>query len=65
MTLRKISIDNSVRYIPKSEQTKEFKQNKIKNKSEKFNLFQEEANKTKNFQKIVKSLLKILQQVDL
>ena len=27
MTLRKIIIDNSVRYIPKSEQTKEIKQN--------------------------------------
>ena len=25
MTLRKITIDNSVRYIPKSEQTKEIK----------------------------------------
>ena len=30
MTLRKITIDNSVIYIPKSEQTKENKQNKIK-----------------------------------
>ena len=29
MTLRKITIDNSVRYIPKSEQTKE-KENKPK-----------------------------------
>ena len=29
MTLRKITIDNSVRYIPKSEQTKD-KQNKPK-----------------------------------
>ena len=26
MTLRKITFDNSVRYIPKSEQTKEIKQ---------------------------------------
>ena len=34
MTLRKITIDNSVRYIPKSEQTKEIKQNKIKNKKQ-------------------------------
>ena len=32
MTSRKITIDNSVRYIPKSEQTKEIKQNKMKNK---------------------------------
>ena len=32
MTLRKITIDNSVRYIPKNEQTKEMKQNPTKNK---------------------------------
>ena len=32
MTLRKITIDNSVRYIQKTEQTKEIKQNKIKKK---------------------------------
>ena len=30
MTLRKITIDNSVRYIPKSEQTKERETKKIK-----------------------------------
>ena len=48
MTLRKLTIDNSVRYIPKSEQTKEIKQNKIKikNKVNKFNPFQEEASQT-------------------
>ena len=34
MVLRKITIDNSVRYIPKNEQTKEIKQNKIKNKKQ-------------------------------
>ena len=34
MTLRKITIDNSVRYIPKSEQTKEIKQNTTKNKKQ-------------------------------
>ena len=34
MALRKITIDNSVRYIPKSEQTKEIKQDKIKNKKQ-------------------------------
>ena len=34
MTLRKRTIDNSVRYIPKSEQTKEIKQNKIKNQKQ-------------------------------
>ena len=35
MTLRKITIDNSLRYIPKSEQTKEIKQNMLKNKKTK------------------------------
>ena len=30
MTLRKITIDNSVRYIPKTEQTRENKTKKIK-----------------------------------
>ena len=30
MVLRKKTIDNSVRYIPKSEQTKEIKQNTTK-----------------------------------
>ena len=34
MVLRKLTIDNSVRYIPKNEQTKEIKQNKIKNKKQ-------------------------------
>ena len=34
MVLRKITIDNSVRYIPKNEQTKEIKQDKIKNKKQ-------------------------------
>ena len=32
MVLRKITIDNSVRYIPKNEQTKEIRQNPTKNK---------------------------------
>ena len=32
MTLRKITIDNSVRYIPKNEQTKENKPNMTKTK---------------------------------
>ena len=35
MTLRKITIDNSIRYIPKSEQTKEINQNMLKNKKTK------------------------------
>ena len=34
MTLRKITNDNSVGYIPKSERTKEIKQNKINNKKQ-------------------------------
>ena len=34
MTLRRIKIDNSVRYIPKSGQTKEYKQNPTKNKKQ-------------------------------
>ena len=34
MTLRKITIDNSVRYIPKSEQTRENKPNITKNKKQ-------------------------------
>ena len=32
MVLRKITIDNSVRYFPRSEQTREIQQNTIKNK---------------------------------
>ena len=34
MVLGKIIIDNSVRYIPKKEQTKEIKQNPTKNKKQ-------------------------------
>ena len=34
MVLRKITIDNSVRYIPKSEQTKEIKQKATKKKKQ-------------------------------
>ena len=34
MVLRKITIDNSVRCIPKSEQTKEIKQNATKKKKQ-------------------------------
>ena len=32
MTLRKITYDNCVKHIPKSEQTREIKQNRLKNK---------------------------------
>ena len=42
MVLRKITIDNSVKYIPITE--KEIKQNTIKNK--KLNLFQEGVSQT-------------------
>ena len=34
MVLRKITVDNSVRYIPKSEQTRESKPIKMKNKKQ-------------------------------
>ena len=34
MVLRKITVDNSVRYIPKNEQTKESKPIKMKNKKQ-------------------------------
>ena len=34
MVLRKITVDNSVRYIPKNEQTKEIKQNATKNRKQ-------------------------------
>ena len=47
MTLRKKTVDNSVRYIPKSEETRENKPNMMKNeknKVNKFNLFHEEVN---------------------
>ena len=59
MVLRKITYDNSVKYVPITE--KDIKQNTTK----KINLFQEEVNKTKSFQKTIKNLLKILQLVDL
>ena len=72
MVLRRITIENSVRYITKSEQTRENKPNitKSKNKVNKFNLFQEEVNqkrenRTKKFQEVIKNLLNILHQEDL
>ena len=64
MVLRKITIDTSVRYVPKKGQTKEIKQNTIKkNKVNKFDIFQEEVNqtrenKTKIFHKTIKNSLK-------
>ena len=64
MVLRKITVDNSVRYIPESEQTRESKPIKMKNKKvNKFNLFQEEVNQTREnkiniFRKTIKNSLK-------
>ena len=60
MTLRKITIDNSVRYIPKNEKTQE---TDIKPKKEK--LVHSLVNKTKIFHRTIKSFLKKYQQVDL
>ena len=57
MTLRKITIDNSVRYIPKGEQTKE---KEIKPKTTKAGSLP-----TKNHHKTIKSFLKIFQHQDL
>ena len=51
MVLRRIIIDNSLRYIPKSKQTRENKDNTIKNKST-------PRNKTKIFHKTKKGFLK-------
>ena len=67
MVLRKITVDNSVRYIPKSEQTRESKPIKMKNKkqSEQIQPISAGGKSNKNFQKIIKNLLKILQLVDL
>ena len=47
MVLRKITIDNSVKYVPITEK---------KFKMKKFNLFQEEVNKTKFVQKLFKKI---------
>ena len=64
MTLRKITIDNSVRYVKKSEQTRESKPNMMKiKKMNKINIFQEKVNQTREnkikiFHKIVKNSLK-------
>ena len=58
MTLRKITIDNSVRYIPKNEQKKKI----INQKQHKLVHFLE--NKIKIYHKIVKSSLKIFQHQD-
>ena len=56
MVLRKITIDNSVRYNPKTEKTKE-KENKPKT----LKLVHFHVNRTKIFHKTVKNSLKIFQ----
>ena len=55
MTLRKITIDNSVRYIPKGEQTKE---REIKPKTIKAGLLPRKQNKncSKNDKKFLKNV---------
>ena len=55
MVLRKITNDNSVRYIPKSEQTKE---SDIKPKTKTKKLVQFLGNKTHIVQKVIKNSLK-------
>ena len=60
MVLRKITIDNSVRYIPKSEQTKEIKQNTTKNKkqSERIQPISGRGKPNKNISQNIKKFLK-------
>ena len=61
MVLRKISTDNSVKYVPITE--KDIKQNTIKNK--KIQPVSGGDKQNKKFSKINKNLLKFLQPVDL
>ena len=61
MTLRKITIDNSVRYIPKKEQTKEIKQNTIKKQKQpisggKVNTRKQNKNISQNKKKFLKNI---------
>ena len=60
MVLRKITIDNSVKYVPITE--KDIKQNTTKNK--KIQPISGAGKQNKKFQKIIKNLLKILQRAD-
>ena len=60
MVFRKITIDNSVRYVPTSEKKTETDIIPKKRKPVHFLV-----NKTKNFQKLIKNLLKISRQKDL
>ena len=61
MVLRKITIDNSVKYVPITE--KDIKQNTKKNK--KIQPISGGGKQNKKFSKNKKKLLKILQQEDL
>ena len=72
MVLRKITVDNSVKYIPKSEQTRENKPNIMKNKKQSEQIQPisgggkpNTRKQTKNISQNKKKLLKILQQEDL
>ena len=53
MTIPKITIDKGVKYVPKSEQTREIKQNTIKNKSTRR---KQNRNTSQNNKKILKNL---------
>ena len=63
MTLRKITIDNSVRYIPKNEKMNKQKKKIINQKQQK--LVHSLVNRIKIFHKTVKNSLKIFQHQDL
>ena len=62
MVLRKITIDNSVRYFPKNEQTKEIRQNPTKNKIQavsggKLNTKKQNKNISQNNKKFIKNVV--------
>ena len=62
MVLRKITFDDSVRYIPKNEQTKEIRQNPIKNKIQpvsggKLNTKKQNKNVSQNNKKFIKNVV--------
>ena len=58
MTLRKISIDNSVKYVPITEKDVKQKTTKNKNQSEKIKPVSEGGKLNKKFSKINKKFLK-------
>ena len=62
MVLRKITIDNSVTYIPKNEQTKKIRQNPTKNKIQpvsggKLNTKKQNKNISQNNKKFIKNVV--------